>query len=286
MIEIDRRRMAASGYAIRAPRDVEELAKLAHVFQTVFRMPDLAAPPAWLMEDTVKAGGLALGLWRGEEAVGFSYAFPGVEDGAPYLYSDGLGVLPAHRARGQAYDMKLAQREHALRLGYTRIVWTFSALRSVNAHLYLTRLGAVATMYLLDKRGAFDTDWGTEAGVPFDEFLVDWQLDSERVRSRLAGASPVPELGATPVPTRCSGSAPMVVLDEVADLPEGDRVAVEVAPDYQTLVDHAPQLARDWHEKTRPLFSTLTQKGYALTECFRAAASGRVHYIFERGAAA
>jgi chorismate synthase len=276
----------ASGYVMREPHGVEEHAELARVFQAVFKLPDLATPPAWLMEDTTKAGGLTLGLWRGDEAVGVSYAFPGIDAGEPYLYSDGLGVLPEHRARGRAYAMKLAQRDHALRRGIARIVWTFSALRSVNAHLYMSRLGAVGSEYLPDKRGALDTEWGTEGGVPFDEFLVDWQLDSDRVRARLAGRSPAPDLHEIPVVSRCSGAAPEVVLEEVTALPGTDRVAVEVAPDYQALVDRSPLLAHDWRDKTRPLFSTLIDEGYALTECLRTTSSGRVHYVFERGAPA
>jgi len=277
---------SSTGYVIREPRDIGDFAQLAHVFQIVFRLADAAAPPAWLMEDTTKAGGLTLGLWHGDKAVGFSYAVGGIDKGLPSLYSDGLGVLVEHRAHGQAYAMKLVQREHALKLGYQRITWTFSALRSVNAHLYLTRLGAVASKYIPDNRGPFGSEWQVEGDVPLDEFFVEWQLDSERVRSRLEGVEHAPELdAAVPVISQCSGSAPTRVLEQVDDLPGTDRVAVEVPSDFQVLVDEAPTLAHDWRTKTRPLFSKLIEEGYALTESPYDPETRRGHYVFERPAA-
>lgn len=272
------------GYEIRRAGEVEEFAQLADVFGRVFRTSPQATPPAWLMDDASKAGGLTLGLWRGEEAVGVSFAFVGVKDGRPYLFSDGLGVLPEHRDQGQAHQLKLAQREHALDLGYERIHWTFSALRSVNAHLYLTRLGAVAIQYLPDKRGALASDWGTEGGVPFDEFLVEWSLGSARVSSRLDGAKPALDPSEAPVLLASVDGRPELRLDD-GELPPGGRLAVEVTPEYQELVDERPALAHEWHEVTSPLFARLFDRGYRLTECVRQPLDGRVHYFFEQPAA-
>jgi predicted GNAT superfamily acetyltransferase len=81
-------------YVIRPPSNIEEYGQLADVFQAVFALRDRANPPAWLMEDTTKVGGLTLGLWEGDKGVGFSYAFAGLDSAGPYLYSSGLGVLP------------------------------------------------------------------------------------------------------------------------------------------------------------------------------------------------
>jgi predicted GNAT superfamily acetyltransferase len=271
-----------AGYAIREPRDLDELSQLADVFQAVFKLSDRAAPPAWLMGDTDKAGGLTLGLWQGDQAVGVSYAIAVIDDSGYSLYSDGLGVLPQHRARGQAYAVKLAQREHALRRGCRRITWSFSALRSVNAHLYLTRLGAIGSKYVVDYRGALDSDWQTEGGVPLDEFFVEWKLDSQRVQSRLAGQAPALDLDSVPVLNSCEGTAPRLTLKEIGELPQADRLAVEVAPDYQWLVDHEPALAHEWRSRTRPLFLDLFERGYLLAECLHDPFSDRAHYVFEK----
>jgi predicted GNAT superfamily acetyltransferase len=270
-------------YHIRPPGSIEEYGQMADVFQAVFAMRDRANPPAWLMEDTTKAGGLTLGLWDGGKGVGFSYAFAGLDSAGPYLYSSGLGVLPGHRSRGQAYEMKVVQRTLARELGYRRIKWTFSALRSVNAHLYITRLGGTGSEYVFDTRGSFDSDWVTEGGVPLDEFVVEWDLDSERVRSRVGGTEPGRPAGAYCI-SRCSGSGQDRVLEEIDTEPAADRVACEVPADFQHLVDSALDLAMDWRAKTRPAFAALMKQGFTLTECLYDREHGP-RYLFERGTA-
>src|ERR1700722_2934047 len=267
-------------YVIRPPANIEEYGQIADVFQAVFALRDRATPPAWLMEDTTKVGGLTLGLWDGDKGVGFSYAFAGLDAAGPYLYSSGLGVLPGHRSRGQAYEMKVAQRAAALELGYHRMKWTYSALRSVNAHLYITRLGGIGSQYVFDTRGSYDSDWVTEGGVPLDEFVVEWKLDTERVRSRVGGPAPADVATAYCI-SRCSGSGADRVLDDIDAEPEPDQVLCEVPADFQYLVNHALELAHDWRSKTRPAFARLMAQGFALTECFYDREHGP-RYLFER----
>jgi predicted GNAT superfamily acetyltransferase len=269
-----------SDYVVREPKNIEEFGQLTHVFQEVFKLGERATPPAWLMEDTTKVGGLTLGLWYGDEAVGFSYAFAGMADGGPYLYSSGLGVLPEHRSHGWAYAMKASQRELAIKRGYRRMSWTYSALRSVNGHLYITRLGGVGSKYVIDTRGSHDNDWVTEGGVPLDEFVVDWDLQSERVVSRLSGA-PTKAIDDIPSITRCSGSGPERVLEDIDATTGYDRFVCEIPADFQYLASHAPELAHDWRNKTRPVFVRLMDAGFVLTECIQDGHE-RPHYVFEK----
>jgi chorismate synthase len=270
-------------YVVREPHGIEEFGQLAAVFQEVFALSDRATPPAWLLEDSTKAGGLTLGMWHGDQAVGFSYAFAGLDAGQPYLYSSGLGILPAHRSGGHAFALKAAQRQLALERGYRQLRWTFSALRAVNAHVYITRLGGLAPAYVLDTRGSFDSDWVTEGGVPLDEFAVIWELDSPRVRSRLGGA-PAVDLTGIPCLSRCSGAAPERVLDETGPLPPDGRVVCEVPADFQYLVRNAPALAHDWRAKTRPVFARLSEAGFVLTECVQDPRSRQSYYLFDSAA--
>jgi predicted GNAT superfamily acetyltransferase len=61
---------------------------------------------------------------------------------------------------------------------------------------------------------------------------------------------------------------------------------VEVPADFQTLVNHDRAQAHEWRRRTRPVFARLMDDGYVLTECLRDPVDERVHYVFERGAAA
>lgn len=269
------------GYTIRPARGIEEFDQLSRVFSEVFATSERGAPPPWLMDDLTSAGGLTLGLWHEGTPVGFSFSFAAVDKGDPYLYSSGLGVLPGHRASGFALAMKRAQREHALELGYRRIRWTFSALRTVNAHLYTSRLGGVGIGYIPDKRGSLAAEWGTEGGIPFDEFLVEWDLEAERVRARLGGAPTPPLEGAVTV-ISCRDGLPEVSADRLEQALAEDRVALELPADYQALVDSDPELATRWHEETQPLLISLFDAGYVLIECGRPEATGPAFYLLER----
>jgi predicted GNAT superfamily acetyltransferase len=277
----------AAGYTIREARDADTIAALLPVFRASFSYDDLGTPPAWLLQDAIKAGGILLGLWHGEQAVGFSYGLVGLDDESVYLYSDGLGVLPGHRLRQQARALKLAQRDVALARGIERIVWTYSALRSVNAHLYLTALGGFARGYVVDYRGGQSSEFPTEGGVPIDEFVVEWRLRTPRVQRRLAGERP--DLGPAAIRslTRCSGRGLEVQLDAVLDPGTAeDRVRCEVPADFQGMVDRYPERMLEWRLRTRQLFRSLLDAGYALTECAYEPGDDLASYIFERGAEA
>jgi predicted GNAT superfamily acetyltransferase len=121
------------------PRELESAADLS---QAVFGFSDRNVVPAWEMFFVTRHGGVALGAFAADRLVGFSYAFPAVEHGAAFLYSNGLAVLPEYRSLGLGLELKRAQRARALELGLDRIRWTANPLGSPILYLSLTRLGA------------------------------------------------------------------------------------------------------------------------------------------------
>src|SRR5690349_1520257 len=58
-------------------------------------------------------GGLVLGAFAEERLVGFSFAFRGVLDGTPILYSQLTGVLPEAQGGGTGRRIKQFQRDWA-----------------------------------------------------------------------------------------------------------------------------------------------------------------------------
>jgi len=133
-------------------------------------------------------GGQVLGAFDGETLVGYAMSLPGIRNSQAYLHSHHLGVLPAWRNAGVGRRLKLAQREDALQRGIERIEWTFDPLEIRNAHLNISRLGAVVRRY---KRNFYGTSSSPlQGGLPTDRIVAEWWLRSERVQRALKGLPP------------------------------------------------------------------------------------------------
>ena len=119
-------------------------------------------------------GGLVLGAFDGRQLIGFLSAIPGIRDGRPYWHSHMLAVTTAHRDSGIGTQLKLAQKEHALKHGIRLIEWTFDPLVSRNAYLNIEKLGVIVRRY-------YPSFYGGES----DRLIAEWWLD--RPRPSVAG---------------------------------------------------------------------------------------------------
>lgn len=121
-----------------------------------------------------------------ERLIGFALAFASLPFGR--LHSHRVGVHPDYQNHGIGRQLKLAQREDALAHGVEVVQWTFDPLQQRNAYFNLVRLGAVARQYIPNLYGI--TTSPLHGGLPTDRLLVEWNLNSERVRRVLAGERP------------------------------------------------------------------------------------------------
>lgn len=200
--------------------------------------------------------------------VGFVFGFLGIEENGPHgrqlkHCSHLLGVLPEFRDRGIGFLLKRAQREFVLGQGIDLITWTFDPLESRNAHLNLTRLGAIARRYRREVYGSMRDD--LNRGMPSDRFEVEWWIRSERVSRRLPD-SPLPE----------EEHAPCVNLTRLVDgdlrpvswqLPtRGDWVAVEVPAQFRRMTQENRSLALQWRLHLREIFEALFAEGWVAEE--------------------
>lgn len=136
-------------------------------------------------------GGQVLGAFDGDTMVGFTKAFVGVHDHTAYLHSHMAAVLPSYRDRRIGRQLKLFQREDALRRSIRLIEWTFDPLETKNAHFNLNRLGAFSRRYIPNFYGV--TTSPLHRGMPTDRLLVEWHLDSPRVIAAINGLTPEPK---------------------------------------------------------------------------------------------
>jgi predicted GNAT superfamily acetyltransferase len=119
-------------------------------------------------------GGLVLGAYDNGRLVGFLSAIPGIRNGTSYWHSHMLAVTSSQRDTGIGTQLKLAQKEEALRRGIRLIEWTFDPLVSRNAYLNIEKLGVIVRRYY----PAFYGDGS-------DRLIAEWWLD--RPRPSLSG---------------------------------------------------------------------------------------------------
>jgi predicted GNAT superfamily acetyltransferase len=216
--------------------------------------------------------------------VGFVFGFPGLYQTAdgPRIkhHSHMLAVLPGHRDQGIGFMLKRAQWQMVRHQGLDRITWTYDPLMSRNAHLNLSRLGAVCNTYIPNFYGEMRD--GLNLGLPSDRFQVDWWVNSGRVLRRLSkrprlkldlahflaagtaiiNPSTMDERG-LPRPVESPES---IKLPEPSSTDEQSLLLVEIPADFLALKQVDQALALEWRLHTRALFVNLFAGGYLITD--------------------
>jgi predicted GNAT superfamily acetyltransferase len=214
-------------------------------------------------------GGVSSGAYdaRGR-LVGFVFGLTGVRDGEVVHWSDMLAVRPEVRDSGLGRRLKEYQREEVMRGGIEKMFWTFDPLQSRNAHLNITRLGAVVREYEQNMYG--ESDSPLHQGIGTDRFIALWWMTSERVRARLSNAVAGEGLVfdrthvALALDADSSGAHPRP-LDPVLSL-DDDEVGVTIPADIGALMSDDEALAVSWREATRATFRHYLAAGYEVRE--------------------
>ena len=189
----------ATGLVIRPVTDLAGFGQCVALETAVWGYDPADMIPRRMFLLASRIGGQVLGAFDGETMAGFAMALPGYRAGRFYLHSHMLGVLPAYRNAGLGRRLKLAQREDALARGFELMEWTFDPLEIRNAHLNISRLGAVVRRYQRDFYGASSSP--LQGGLPTDRVYAEWWLGSEHVRRTLAGETdPVQVEAAVSIP--------------------------------------------------------------------------------------
>ncbi|MCX7750046.1 MAG: hypothetical protein N2320_00465 [Candidatus Bipolaricaulota bacterium] len=242
--------------------------------QEVWGFTDLAVVPDHLIHMVTTAGGLLLGAYDGigpgREMVGFTLSVVGLLPGGTLRHHSLMAaVRPGWQDRGVGYKLKLAQREHVLAQGIRIITWTFDPLESRNAHFNLNKLGGVVAHYLPRFFGELRDQ--RNRGLDTDRFLLQWHLESPRVKSALAGGKP-----------RDLALGEVETINRTQRLPSGLRAPAgfraelgkpvllfEIPSDLQALRKADLDLARAWRLEARKALTAYMDEGYLVTSLFR-----------------
>jgi predicted GNAT superfamily acetyltransferase len=170
---------------IRPCEGLEEFAACVQLQVDVWGYGDRDVIPRRVFVVAKRIGGQVIGAFDEGKLVGFAMALPGISQGQPYLHSHMLAVNPDYRNRGIGRRLKLFQREEALARDIKRMEWTFDPLEIKNAFLNIARLGTIVRRYEPNFYGVSSSRLHGE--VPTDRLIAEWWLDSDWVRSAVAG---------------------------------------------------------------------------------------------------
>lgn len=234
-----------------------------------------------LMVALQEYGGIVLGAFErkaggSEEQIGFAVGFTGKDapTGRYFHYSEIAATLTEWQSRGVGLLLKAAQRREALKQGYTLMRWSFDPLAARNAYFNLAKLGVISRRYMVNM-------YGTGRGALFgqletDRLIVDWELDSSRVKERLAQAEsgqkpaqPLEEYQAAPALVKTEWLAENVPSVTGIDL-ERDEPRLKLEIPYQNLQvqQYDFKVSEEWRNQTRNLFEHYLSQGYFVADFF------------------
>jgi len=255
---------------IRPLADYGEMKRAVDLQRAIWGSHFAEVVPPVVLWFTRRIGGIVAGAFSGTDMVGLVFGVTGWDNGRPVHWSDMLGVHPSARGRGVGLALKRFQRDRLLEQGVTTVNWTFDPLEARNAWINFARLGATAREYIRDAYGASTSP--LHRGIGTDRLVVDWPIDSDRVRSRM-DADERPEIDV---------SGPVINPDDATlhlDL-DDDRIWLRIPQDIQQLKEDDELAARRWRDRTRAAFETYFGRGYEARDVVRVA--GETRYLLER----
>ena len=264
---------------VRPIQTIEEMLQVEEVERSTWNMSDRELISSHTLHALQHNGAALLGAFDDDKVVGFVLGVLGTVDRPERIdqvaaarlkmYSVIAGVLPDYQNRGVGYQLKLAQRDFALRLGVRLITWTYDPLESLNARFNIGKLGAICSTYRRHFHGEMS---GRNAGLATDRFEVEWWVTSNRVQSRTAQQRAPLDLhallggGAIVINGASFNEAGLPVPPEDYVDHSGNLLLVEIPANFQIVKQKDFSLAKQWRLHTRFLFEELFQSGYVVTD--------------------
>lgn len=246
--------------------------------------------PAHMLFSLATNGGHVIAALDGGRMVGLLVGFLGMDDlkgtstrpamASLHIASKRMVVLPEYRNHGLAYQLKLAQRDIAMRQAVRLVTWTFDPLLSLNAHFNIRKLGAVSSQYLVNYYGTSNPGGLSTLGSS-DRLFVEWWVTHRRVKERVNAGRGALKLsqyldGNTAILNPTTSSTDGIPWpSERTGSPTTSMALLEVPLIYPKIVAEDETLAIAWREHSRAAFLTLFGMGYGVTDFIRETHEGR-----------
>jgi predicted GNAT superfamily acetyltransferase len=207
---------------IRAINSMEHLSELINIQRDAWGFGDLEIVPSQTFRsiDMLGPNGIVLGYFIDDKIVGFVSTFP--TSNPKEIFADMGAVYREYRNKGIFYKIHLELHKIMKINKVDKIFGTYDPLESINAHLYINKLGGVVTRHYENYYGNWDSR--IHYGLPTDRFRIEWNLNKK---------------------------------DNYSD---EDIKYVDIPLNIQELKNKNFKLAMEWRMKTRELFNDLIEK--------------------------
>jgi predicted GNAT superfamily acetyltransferase len=259
---------------VRPLKRPEEFRQAIEVQRSAWGMPDLEVIPTRILIAISRNSGIVLGAFDGGKLVGYSFGFLARDKYGLYLYSHHTGVVKEYEGQGVGFLLKAKQRECALKMGLSRVKWTFDPLQSRNSYFNFTKLGAVARVFYPNYYGELFDE--LNYGLPTDRVVAEWFLRSRRVESRVSGRIAEPSLGDARHAIEVSKGKP--VFTRVAS----QKVLVRIPLDINGVKARDLRLALAWRLSLRRALQLYFRLGYIASHYVKLDDSYGAHVLVKK----
>jgi predicted GNAT superfamily acetyltransferase len=268
-----------SEFDIRPLESMDEIQAVEEIQRITWTMGDREIIPAHLLHAAQHNGAALLGAFDQHKLVGFVFGLLATEDvpgridqvaaARLKMYSVIAGVLPEYQKHDIGFQLKMAQRDFANRIGLRLVTWTYDPLESLNGRFNIGKLGAVCHRYLRNFHGEMS---GINAGLQTDRFEVEWWITSHRVAGRsnqkrrplsldslLAGGALL--VNEASFSDAGSPEPPLNYISQPSNL-----MLVEIPANFQAIKHSDLALAVRWRMHTRDIFEKMFDSGFIVTD--------------------
>ncbi|HEY4611554.1 MAG TPA: hypothetical protein VII11_01060 [Bacteroidota bacterium] len=234
--------------------------------------------PTSVLKVSQKIGGIVAGAYdERQRMLGFVYGLSGVKDGKPVHWSHMLAVRNDARGLGLGKKLKFYQRDLLLQRGIDVVYWTFDPLVARNANLNFNGLGAQAAEYVKDMYK--ESSSILHRGVSMDRFVVEWRLESDRVKKALSNQPSFKSdryAQAPVVNTQQQGTNTVKPVE--LPLPLERVIRVEIPFDIDAMKANSMALAAEWRANTRRVFLWYQEHRYTIDGFYIDRSTQRCYY--------
>jgi predicted GNAT superfamily acetyltransferase len=218
---------------------IEQFSELVLLQKEVWGLEDIDVVPSVIFKSVTGLtgpNGIVLGYFIDDQLTGYLLTLP--TSNPKEVLGCMLAVSKSYQHKGIGYKLNLKLREIMLANDVEKIFWTFDPLESVNAHLYLRKLGGIITRYFIDYYG--DVNSRLHKGLSTDRAFVEWNINDLHVKEKLTNYQHDNESDQESLCSTC-------------------KEYIEIPLNIQVLKKTSPEEAIHWRERTRIFFKQIVE---------------------------